>query len=114
MAVGEVMVEQNQGAWLVTLLGEHDISTKPSLRDALERVFDLGSKVVVDLSQVEFIDSGVLAALAYGHQRTAEHAEHLIAVVAPSGAFARHLLELTRMDRMIRVYESRSDAAAAI
>ena len=34
---GEVMVDRVDGAWLLTLRGEHDLSTTPSLRDELER-----------------------------------------------------------------------------
>jgi anti-sigma B factor antagonist len=114
MTVGEVVVEQDQGAWVVTLRGEHDLSTEPSLGDALKQAFGGGSKVVVDLSQAEFIDSTVLRALAYGQQEAEEHAEHEIAIVAPSGAFARRLLQLTGIDNLIRVFETRADALAAI
>jgi anti-anti-sigma factor len=112
MTVGEVVVEQDQGAWVVTLRGEHDLSTKPSLGDTLKQTFARGSKVIVDLSEVEFIDSSVLRALAYGRQEAVEHAEHEIAIVAPSGAFASRVLRLTGIDKVIRVFETRTDALA--
>ena len=108
------MVERDQGAWVLTLHGEHDMSTDPSLGDALRQAFGGGSKVVVDLSHVEFIDSSVLRALAYGRKEAVEHAEHEIAVVAPNGGLASRLLRLTGIDRMIPVYETRADAVAAI
>lgn len=58
---------------IVTLLGEHDLST----RDELERVFRQlvrsGEQIIVDLSRVEFIDSSVLRnlliATSQGHER---------------------------------------------
>jgi len=114
MTVGEVVVERDQDAWVVTLRGEHDISTNPSLDDALHEAFGRGSKVVVDLSEVEFIDSSVLRALAYGRKEAVEHAEHELVIVAPSGSFVSRVLRLTGIDRMIGVYETRADAIAAV
>jgi anti-anti-sigma factor len=114
MTVGEVVVERDQDAWVVTLRGEHDLSTDPSLKDALREAFGGGSKVVVDLSEVEFMDSTVLRALAYGRKEAVEHAEHELVIVAPSGSFASRVLGLTGIDAVIRVYETRTDALAAI
>jgi len=114
MTAGEVVVEREQDAWVVTLRGEHDLSTNPSLADALRDAFGSGSKVVVDLSQVEFIDSTVLRALAYGRKEAVEHAEHELVIVAPSGTFVSRVLRLTGIDAMIGVYETRADALAAV
>jgi anti-anti-sigma factor len=113
MAVGEVVVEHDQDAWVVTLRGEHDVSTNPSLTNALQDAFGSGSKVVVDLSEAGFVDSSVLRALIYGRREAVEHAEHELVVVAPSGTFVRRVLRLTAIDAMIRVYETRTDALAA-
>jgi len=114
MAVGEVVVEHDQDAWVVTLRGEHDVSTNPSLKNALQDAFGSGSKVVVDLSEAGFIDSSVLRALIYGRREAVEHAEHELVVVAPSRTFVRRVLRLATIDAMIRVYETRTDALAAI
>jgi len=113
MAVGEVVVERDEHAWVVTLRGEHDMSTNPSLRDALHEVFGRGSKVVVDFSEVEFIDSTVLRALAYGRKEAVEHAGHELVIVAPSGSFVRRVLRLTGIDAMLSVYQTRTDALVA-
>ena len=61
----------------------------------LERAFDAGSTVVVDLTEVEFMDSSVLRALAYGAQQAEQHAEHAIRIVARRDSFPRRLLALT-------------------
>jgi anti-sigma B factor antagonist len=114
MADGEVVVERDQDAWVVTLRGEHDVSTNPSLLETLQTVFAGGSKVVVDLSSAEFIDSSVLGALLAARKEAAEHAEHEIVVVAPDATFPRRVLRLTGVDAMIRVYETRMDALAEI
>ena len=55
MDAKEVVIERDEGAWVLTLRGEHDLSTATAVRDALRHVFDAGSAVVVDLSAVTFM-----------------------------------------------------------
>lgn len=83
MDEGEVIVDRVDGAWVLTLRGEHDLSTKPSLREELEWALARGSTVIVDLSQVTFIDSTVLRGLIFGHDAAVKHNEHTVVVVAP-------------------------------
>ena len=112
-SVGEVVVERDRDVWVLTLRGEHDLATTPSLHEELERVFAAGSRVVVDLSEVEFIDSTVLAALAYGHDQVAGHEEHSLAVVVSEGGVAGRLLTLTGLDRVPAAFETRDAAVVS-
>jgi anti-anti-sigma factor len=114
MDVGEVFVDRVQGVWVFTLVGEHDISIQPSLQQRLERTFDAGSNVIVDLSQIEFMDSSVLLGLAYGSQRVAEAPEHTLAIVAPADGIARRLLTLTGIDKDVPVWGTRTEALAHV
>jgi anti-anti-sigma factor len=93
--------------------GEHDLSTRPSLRDELDKVFDAGSRCIVDFTDAEFIDSTVLSALAQGHARVAQQAEDAIAIVAPLSGVARRLLTVAGLDRRIPLYATRAEAVAA-
>ena len=95
------------------LHGEHDMSTASALRPELERAFAAGSAVIVDLSDVEFLDSSVLANLVYGREEARRHREHGFSVVAPPGSFARRLTDLVALDRTIAVYADRDDAITA-
>ena len=56
-------MECRYGVWVLTLHGEHDVSTEPSLAEELERVAAAGGPVVVDLSDAQFIDSSILRVL---------------------------------------------------
>ena len=111
---GEVMVDGVDGAWLLTLRGEHDLSTNPSLRDELERTLAHGSTVIVDLSEAAFIDSTVLRGLVYGYDQAAKHDEHTVLVVAPRGGVVRRLLDLTGLSKLLPVFESRAEALASL
>ncbi len=110
---GTIDVSRDGHLWVLAVQGEHDLSTVPSLRDELEHVFDAGSRCIVDFTDAEFIDSTVLAALAYGHGRAAERQKDTLAIVAPTGGLPRHLLTLTALDKLIPTYESRAEALAA-
>ena len=113
MSVGEVIVERVRGAWVFTLRGEHDISIEPTLQQRLEHAFDAGSTVIVDLSEVEFMDSSVLRALAYGGAQAARHPQHHIGIVAPPDSQPRRLLAITGIDKHVSISNTRDDALAA-
>ena len=114
MAVGQVIVEQVRGVWVLSLVGEHDLSVEPSLMQRLERAFAAGSTVVVDLTEVEFMDSSVLRALAYGAEQAEEHPQHSIRIVAPRDGFPRRLLALTGVDKRVSISDTRAVALAAV
>ena len=114
MSVGEVVVERDQGVWVLTLRGEHDVATRPSLREELEAGVKAGSNVVVDLSDVEFIDSTVIAALAYGSDQAAGHEEHSLAVVVSEGGVAGRLLTVTGLDQLLAAFETREAAVGSL
>ncbi len=68
-------VEQhNQGsAAVVAVSGELDLRTSPQLEERLTRAFDDGAELVIlDLRQIEFMDSTGLRVLLIAHQRAHE------------------------------------------
>jgi stage II sporulation protein AA (anti-sigma F factor antagonist) len=115
MDAEEVVIERDRGAWVLTLRGEHDLSTATALRNALGDVFDAGSAVVVDLSDVTFMDSSTLNAILYGSERALTDDQHRFAVVLPPGpSVARRVLELTGVDRVLAIHPDRAAAVAAV
>jgi anti-anti-sigma factor len=99
---------------VLELLGEHDISTTPSLRDELERAYGSGSTVLVDLTAVEFIDSSVLQGILYGRDFTEQKSEHRLVLVVPEDGVARRLLALTSLDDLVPTFSTRAEALAAL
>ena len=85
---------------LVTLNGEMDGWNARTLDDELIRLGnDGGVEIVLDLSQLEFIDSTGLAVIVRAHGR-ATNDSHVLRVVPPQGQVAR-AFELTGLDKAL-------------
>ncbi len=74
----------------------------------VEQVDADSSNVILDLSEVEFMDSSALAGIVKTLKRTMQHGGSLI-LVNPSSA-ARIILELTRLDEVFAQAPSIEDA----
>lgn len=79
---------------LVALYGEHDLATNGELVDELRTLVRAGHSVIVDLSQVEFIDSTVLNTLIATHRRQGSEANTLT-LQCGTAPVIRRLLEIT-------------------
>ena len=87
-----VRVEEHGGAAVVVPAGELDLATAPSLEAALDRAFasGAGSRVVLDLRELEFIDSSGLRTLLTA-RRQAEDAGAAFSLVAGHRGLERTL-----------------------
>jgi anti-anti-sigma factor len=86
MVGGTMELERECGVWLVTLRGEHDLTTAPKLRHSLARSFSGGWTVIIDMSEADFIDSTTLNVLIRARRQ-----RHPIALVTPSDTVADDL-----------------------
>jgi anti-sigma B factor antagonist len=90
---------------LFGLGGTLDIATSPTLRAALLEAADRANhEIVVDLTQLEFLDSTGLGALIGAHKRAAEHGGS-VRLVAHEGQILR-LLRITGLLDVFSVYPS--------
>jgi anti-anti-sigma factor len=80
--------------WLVQLEGEHDVSTVSDLRREVDRIFETGTCLVIDLSAATFVDSSILGELIRSELHTESSPGEQMAVVAPPGSPAAHLFNL--------------------
>jgi anti-anti-sigma regulatory factor len=93
---------------VLALCGDHDVSTAPALRTALNRILVGRGNVIVDLCRATSIDSAILGALF----PAALNPGGIIAIaVAPEGA-ARRLIHKVGLGATVPTFESR-DAAVA-
>lgn len=103
--------EEGQGHHLLRLAGEIDAYTVGEFREALAGIEDV-NWLIVDLSEVPFMDSAGLGALIGGIRRVRE-AEGDVAVVSTTAGLNR-LLHTTGFDRIVPVTESLGDALTAL
>lgn len=109
----DVIVEDLKAdRWLVTLQGEHDLSTARVLRDQLKAVFRTGTAVVVDLSTTPFIDSSIIAVLVDANRRTEASDEKRFGLVVAPETQPERLLGLVGLLRVMDVYRSVEAALA--
>ena len=109
----EATAEMLDGVLVVAVRGELDISTSPQVRELLaEAPMDRAYPVVVNLARCDFIDSTGLATLLHGSKRR-QNGEARVAIVSPEGD-VRRVLELTAVDKLIRVYASLEQAVKAV
>ncbi len=110
---GAIDVSHDGPVWMLAVSGEHDLSTAPNLVGALEQAFEAGGPVVVDLTEVGFMDSAILKALLAARERALARQEGSFAMVAPPGSFASRVLALV-VGTVIPTYPNPTDAAAAV
>ena len=100
-------------ACIVSLVGEHDLSTIADLQTSLAEAASAPA-TVVDLSAAAFIDSAVLGALIASHRDAVDAKRGWSLVVGNgSGTAVRRILELTGLDSVMPVHTEQDDAIAA-
>jgi anti-sigma B factor antagonist len=98
---------------LVSLQGEVDIYTAPRLKERLTELLDAGvTGLVVDLTDVTFIDSTALGVLIGGVRRLHEVEGHMALVVATRPV--ERVLTLTGLDRVFTIHATRDAAVSAL
>jgi anti-sigma B factor antagonist len=99
---------------VLTITGEHDLSTAPDLRRGLGELLNGGGGIIVDLTPATFIDSSILGAILEGKRRAAE-AGIGFAVVHSNGANSvGRVLDVTGLRSELPVHPEREGAESAL
>jgi anti-anti-sigma factor len=101
MAGFEARTSTDGGSAVVTLVGECDLSVRDELTSLLSAAIDSAAVVVIDLGELEFLDSSGIHALVTGHHAALEKGRRLY-VRNACGAVAR-VLELTGVGDLLHV-----------
>jgi anti-sigma B factor antagonist len=112
---GELALERtDRGFAVLTISGEHDLSTAPTLRRRLGGLLDERTPTVIDLSPATFIDSSILGVILDGRRRAAD-AEVGFAVAHSTGSDAiDRVLEVTGLRAELPVHARREEALVAV
>ena len=103
---------ERSDAWVVVALaGELDLYNAQVVRDTLlECCSEDPDRLVVDLSEVEFIDSTALGVLIEARSRMTQRHRFLL---AGPGLETKRALEVSGLDRHFSVHATREDALSA-
>lgn len=105
----DLKTEDGGGTLVFRLRGSLDLATAPTVRAALAEATEKGSQhLIVDLTQLEFLDSTGLGVLIGAHRRAVERGGSFRLVVG-EGAIAR-LLNITGLIAVFAVYHSLENA----
>lgn len=105
----QLTTEKVGGTTLVRCEGRLNMVAAPGLKTSLDRlVTEGGMRIVVDLSQIAFMDSSGLGALIAGLKRARQVGGDL-RIAGPTEQ-VRTVLSLTNLDRVLKPY---SDISAA-
>ncbi len=90
---------------LVRIDGELDASTAPVLDEALRKVITDGvERLVIDFSELEFVDSAGLSVLVATHKRLQSGNGGELVISSPSAA-VRRLFGIAGLDRVLTITE---------
>ena len=98
----DVASDATHGIRVVTARGELDMLTLPMLEKALVRSGD--GRLLVDFTELDFMDASSLAPLVREHERT----QPLHLACTPDG-IVRRILEVTKLDGLFVVCGSRAE-----
>jgi anti-anti-sigma factor len=104
-----VEVHHDARGSVIVLSGELDLASSPALEEALARVFASETRtVVIDLRQLDFMDSTGLSILVRAHQTATETTRGLILV--KGSPQVQRLLTLTGVTERLSLVDAPEDA----
>ncbi len=104
-------VDRSEAATVVRLAGELDLYNAPALRETLVGLAgERPARLVLDLTEVEFVDSTALGVLIEARSRMDDRKAFLLA--AP-GLETHRALKISGLDQHLTVHATLADALAA-
>ena len=104
-------IKNVNGAAVVSLSGDVDLQTSPLVRQKLLESLESNTRVVVDLSAVNYIDSSGVASLVEAFQVSRKKGASF--ALASVSSAAMRVLSLARLDKVFTIHPSVEVATAA-
>lgn len=99
-------------AVVIAFSGDIDLQTSPDARKALLELVGKGRSILVDLKDVGYIDSSGVASLVECLQSARKSGQQMALVSVSEGAL--RVLQLARLDKVFKIYETREEGANAV
>ena len=112
----EIVTEKIDAGFLLRLKGDVDMNTSSDVRNALAEVFKQGSSgmkaLLIDLSQVRYMDSSGIATLVEAMQNCLKKGARLrLFELSPP---VRDVFELARLASVFEIFATRDDAVVGL
>jgi anti-sigma B factor antagonist len=109
----KILIRRVDSATIVDVSGDIDLSNSPEVRKALLREVrdNRAPRVVLNLSEVRYIDSSGVASLVEGLKASRDIGSRFM-LVGLSGP-AREVLQLSRLVKVFEIYDTEVEALAA-
>ena len=105
----QIDIETTGTVTVIIPLGDIDLSKSSDLRNALQPVLkENPSKIIVDLSQVPYMDSSGVATLIEGLQLSQQSDIEFVLCALTEGV--QSIIELARLDQIFIILDSREQA----
>lgn len=116
MRTADIVIDRSEpGVAVLALKGEHETFSTPRVAGDLEALLGEGVSVVVDLTEAEFLDSTIVAALLRAHKDAQTRGLRFAVVLDDStGWSVRRLFDLTGLQEVFAVSPDRAGAVAAV
>jgi anti-sigma B factor antagonist len=85
--------------------GELDLATAPEFEAAIVGALEAGRRVVVDLRELEFMDSSGVRVLITAHAKAGEDSDRLTLVRPAPGGSVERILEIAGIDEALRMVD---------
>ena len=108
----EINVKREGTCSVVHVSGDVDLHSSPALRDTVLELFRKRGQetVIVNMSQVQYVDSSGIASLVEGLQESRKKNARFVLVGLNEGP--RHVLELTRLLNVFEIAETEEEAVS--
>ena len=123
MAASSVGFEHREGAIrvvpetdeivVVCLEGDFDLTSAPALGDQIDRALESGNELILDLSEVTFIDSSVINVLVRASKAASERGRAVVLQLGTARIVER-ALEIARIEQVLPMGHDRQEAVRMI
>ena len=100
-----ISVTEQGGRAVVAITGELDLATAPDLEAVVLERLDAGQSVVIDLRELQFMDSSGLRVLIAAHTRANEGAGEFAIVRPREGSEVAKILAIAGVEQQLQIVD---------
>jgi anti-sigma B factor antagonist len=105
-----ISAEDRDGRAHLSLRGELDLATAPELEELLNARVDAGQEVVVDLRDLQFMDSSGIHVLVAAHARAGRTGTRVVVVRPQRGSAVAKIVEVSGLDGELNIVDDPAQA----